>query len=82
MTESCGSIWVVTKLASSPNEVTNFFVKCNQFTFGYASECAAQVPVAPPNFPKSVCPFMWLYCLVSLCTNTEISFPNVVGVAD
>ena len=82
MTESCGSIWVVTKLASSPNEVTNFFVKCNQFTFGYASECAAQVPVAPPNFPISVCPFMWLYCLVSLCTNTEISFPNVVGVAD
>ena len=26
--------------------------KASQFTFGYATVCADQVPVAPPNFPK------------------------------
>ena len=53
-TESCGSICVVTRFGLSPKDETKFLVNCIQFTFGCEIECAAHVPVAPPNFPRRV----------------------------
>ena len=44
----------MTRFGFSPKEEINFLVNCIQFTFGCEIECAAHVPVAPPNFPAKV----------------------------
>ena len=81
MAESWGSIWVVTRFGSSPSNLMNLDAKEVQFVFGYATIWADHVPVAPPNFPNSLCVLIWSICRSNRAQKTANSFPNVVGVA-